>query len=765
MDNNYNVDDILLEIKRRKAQKAASQGPDAPAPGFASPGPEYTPPQPPLYEPGLSPKHEPPAWEPPSPPRRPAPPEPEPYYHPPVTDVADAGEEPEATQDTLFAGRKDGFSFKVDIGDAVLPEDDSAEPEQDLGATRSLDLEGEPGFDAGEGGPRLKGLSAKGWNEIFGPDAYAGESAGASEPGDDDDEIAEYNSPDDREAILHDITTTKLTLIVRLGVTFVLALILVYLGIAKDNLDFPLPPFMLPEADMRAFMLVNLVLTVAGIVICGNMVGSGLVSLFTLKSDSDSVAAAACLGVVAQGVVLTVYPEHVQDSGVNLYFPIIMLTLLFNTLGKLMLVDRTHRNFLVVSSKRPKKAVLRLEDNELAREYTRELRQGKLEVAYAAGARHLESFLKHSYDGSYEEDISGVLAPVCVGGALLISVISFFIYGSAFISLTALSAILCVSAPFSLTLVGSMPLEMAARALSPKGGVIAGHDSVERFHDVDCVAVDATDLFPAGSVTMHGMKVFAKSRVDEAILDAASVLCSQRSTLTDIFLQMVGGREEILKKVDSVVYEDGMGISAWVDGKRVLVGSAELMRHHGINTPSRDYESRYAQGGRELLYISNSGELTAMFVVSYKADPEIAASLDYPLRRDMALLVCTIDQNLDAKKIAAMFDYPMNLVSVIDSGVRARYLEMTKERENASSMIAYTGSLPVMLRALCGAQALKWSVRMGTLVQLIGIAAGYAMMAFFAFTGGMASAGFVSLLLYQGFWLVSTVAAMNIRRV
>ena len=92
----------------------------------------------------------------------------------------------------------------------------------------------------------------------------------------------------------------------------------------------------------------------------------------------------------------------------------------------------------------------------------------------------------------------------------------------------------------------------------------------------------------------HGIKTFGQRRIDEAILDAASVVCSCETTLADIFLQVIEGKQDILKPVDSVVYEDGMGLSAWVDSKRVLIGNRELMLNHGVDIPSKDYEERYA---------------------------------------------------------------------------------------------------------------------------------------------------------------------------
>ena len=92
--------------------------------------------------------------------------------------------------------------------------------------------------------------------------------------------------------------------------------------------------------------------------------------------------------------------------------------------------------------------------------------------------------------------------------------------------------------------------------------------------------LDEKDIFPGESVQLHGMKVFAEKRIDEAILDAASVILSCKGLMSGVFLNMIGGNQRMLKKVDSIIYEDGMGISAWVDGKRVLIGGRELMQNH-----------------------------------------------------------------------------------------------------------------------------------------------------------------------------------------
>ena len=109
--------------------------------------------------------------------------------------------------------------------------------------------------------------------------------------------------------------------------------------------------------------------------------------------------------------------------------------------------------------------------------------------------------------------------------------------------------------------------------------MLAGYETAEELAAVGAVLLDEKDIFPGESVQLHGMKVFAEKRIDEAILDAASVILSCKGLMSGVFLNMIGGNQRMLKKVDSIIYEDGMGISAWVDGKRVLIGGRELMQN------------------------------------------------------------------------------------------------------------------------------------------------------------------------------------------
>ena len=159
------------------------------------------------------------------------------------------------------------------------------------------------------------------------------------------------------------------------------------------------------------------------------------------------------------------------------------------------------------------------------------------------------------------------------------------------------TATLCICAPFTSAIVGNLPLYRGARILSKSGAMIAGYEALDHFDDAGALALNVNELFADGSMTLHGIKAFADQRIDEAIAGMRPASSPPAAAFSPISLcRRLAAKQELLKPVDDLVYEDGMGLSAWVDGKRVLIGSRELMLNHEIQTPDRDYEFEIPPG-------------------------------------------------------------------------------------------------------------------------------------------------------------------------
>ena len=73
--------------------------------------------------------------------------------------------------------------------------------------------------------------------------------------------------------------------------------------------------------------------------------GGGLISLVRFRAGNDTFATCSVIGAAALGVSFIVNPSAMSQGGENLFFPIAILGLFFNTIGKILSAARIRRNF------------------------------------------------------------------------------------------------------------------------------------------------------------------------------------------------------------------------------------------------------------------------------------------------------------------------------------------------------------------------------------------------------------------------------------
>lgn len=572
----------------------------------------------------------------------------------------------------------------------------------------------------------------------------------------------DYCDPSQRDTVTKELAMERTGLTVRLMLT---ALMLVFSSILSfaPMLNLPLPEPFDYASGSAFFPAAELAVLCVAALICNNAVGSGVIGLLKFRATNDSFAASAVIGAGVLGVSMVIRPENILAGGANLYFPIAILSLLFNTVGKLFSSGRIIHNFRALTEGEGKHSLLPVHNRDLARELTGQTDEVP-RLCCGAKAKFFTGFLELSYRDDATEGIAKTVAPIVFFAAIIAAVGSFFFTGNIQTAINGFAAILCIASPLSAMTAGTMPVMRACRELNRQGSMIAGGYTAETFAEADSVLLDIDELFPNGSIVLHGIKTFAQGRIDEAILDAASVICSTRSTLSGIFINVVQGDYGLLKPVDSIVYEDGMGLSAWVNSRRVLIGNRELMQNHGVDIPSHDYEEKYVGGGRDILYLSNSGELTAIFVLSYHADPEVARSLGLLAKRGIRLVVNCSDPNVTIEKITALYGYPTDQIQLLSSKYQAKCSELTREREKAPAAAVYDGSLGALSDLLASCGAIRATSFLAALLEIIGIVLGFVLVVFFLFTGHLDSLGVHWIAGYQLAWLGIVMLVTGLRK-
>ncbi len=569
----------------------------------------------------------------------------------------------------------------------------------------------------------------------------------------EDKVVEEFASLEDAPTVREDLKELSTSLAVRLIVLIVLSAINLYIVAANTFSFIPKPSVLDMTANPLLVTLAMTALLCLAVIIAHTTVLGGLLNFFKLKADGDSLPALAVLACLVESVVFLVFPDALETSGVHLYSLIALLGLVFNCIGKLLIVKRTTLNFKYVTADCDKYATTIIADEHLANDLTK----GLLHNIPVTATNRKTAFLSDFLDMSFREDVYDALcrrlAPIIFAAAAVLGIGTYVVTKDPYITLTAVTAVFVICSSFFGLFAVNLPMLNAVKRMHRHGGMMIGYPAVEEFSDVNSATLQGHDLFPTGSVVLHGIKTFKGMRIDDAILDAASILVEANSILSDIFMQVIQGKPELLKKVDTIVYEDAMGITGWVDNRRVLIGSRELMLNHGIDVPSKDYEKRYYDNHNEVIYLSTSGELTAAFIVSLTPDETVAHVLRQMEHNDIFCIVKTVDSILTREKLAEVFEVETELFRVIPSRLHRAYDERHAPSEREESFLANNGTVYSYIRSLVAAKRLRARIMLGIVVLLTSIIIGFGLVTVFGLTNSLHKLGVLYLAGYQLIWL------------
>lgn len=496
----------------------------------------------------------------------------------------------------------------------------------------------------------------------------------------------------------------------------------------------------------------QLVCAVLGFVLALDRMKNGFVTLRPSKASRDSLISLAMVMVIVFSVVLLVVdPQALSAGGVYLYVPVVLFELLFGAIGKLMEYRAVITNFKVVSAPAQyEKYSVTIEKNQSLAEDL--VRPGGLEerawMAESRKTEFLSGFVKESFSNSFGDKTVKITTPIFLIFSLLAGVLAFFL-GDIYAAFTVFTGSLAVSAGAIGLFLTSFPLFTAAKTLSRMGGAVLGGRAVEQFEGVNSLVLDAADLFYPKNITLYGIKTFSNTPIDHAILDATSVLCRTKSVLGCVFLKIIGNHTDYLSPVDSISYEDGMGISAWVNDRRILIGSRELMIHHGIDVPSKDYEARYLEQNRNLVYLSASGELSGVFVLGLGYSEDIRNMLIDLYNNNVLAVVRTVDPILTQQQLAKIFDLPLETFAVVPSRLSKELDASLEPVQTAPALVCHNGRLASQIYSVLCAKVLSRPINAGRWLYLISAGLGVALFVLFTLLGGVGQLSNLFLCVYE----------------
>ena len=575
--------------------------------------------------------------------------------------------------------------------------------------------------------------------------------------------VEDYTGEEDEKSILYELNHNIRKLFMRSLLSGIIAAVVVVLTIVTRI--FPSAICSAVPFAPAAYAILLFVLMAASLVLNRVAMLSGLSPLVHIKGNSDTAVAVAGAAGMVQIIVSFFCLGDLNGFHVNYYTVIPMLAFFANNVGKLYMVLRVKDNFKFVSSKGQKYASKIYNNESVAMQMMSGTAADRPIIAYQHKTEFPSNFLKISYAPDPSEDLASKLAPITTIASIIIAVMYGVVKLSFADALNAFALITAVSVPVATLLSVNAPVRKLCKTLLSYGSMLSGYPSVKQFCDSTAIMIDANELFPAESISLEGIKTFEDYGIDESLLCGIAILKEAQNPIANAFDSVVAETEETLPEVESVLYEDEIGLVGWIKSERILVGSRTLMEKYSVEVPNMEYEEKYTSQGRQVTYLSRAGRLVAMFVTRYTPDAQLKAEMQRAETNGISFLIRTTDYNVTNDLVAKLYDLFYRSIKVLPTGLGnvLREAEDTVEETSRSYLIT-NGKAASLARAVTGCVKIKHNISLSIIIQLIAVIFGLLVASTLSLYAGVQVMGSLEVLIYALFWGAAAVFAPAVQK-
>ena len=575
--------------------------------------------------------------------------------------------------------------------------------------------------------------------------------------------VEDYTGEEDEKSILYELNHNIRKLFMRSLLSGIIAAVVVVLTIVTRI--FPSAICSAVPFAPAAYAILLFILMAASLVLNRVAMMSGLSPLVHIKGNSDTAVAVAGAAGMVQIIVSFFCLGDLNGFHVNYYTVIPMLAFFANNVGKLYMVLRVKDNFKFVSSKGQKYASKIYNNESVAMQMMSGTAADRPIIAYQHKTEFPSNFLKISYAPDPSEDLASKLAPITTIASIIIAVMYGVVKLSFADALNAFALITAVSVPVATLLSVNAPVRKLCKTLLSYGSMLSGYPSVKQFCDSTAIMIDANELFPAESISLEGIKTFEDYSIDESLLCGIAILKEAQNPIANAFDSVVAETEETLPEVESVLYEDEIGLVGWIKSERILVGSRTLMEKYSVEVPNMEYEEKYTSQGRQVTYLSRAGRLVAMFVTRYTPDAQLKAEMQRAETNGISFLIRTTDYNVTNDLVAKLYDLFYRSIKVLPTGLGnvLREAEDTVEETSRSYLIT-NGKAASLARAVTGCVKIKHNISLSIIIQLIAVIFGLLVASTLSLYAGVQVMGSLEVLIYALFWGAAAVFAPAVQK-
>ncbi len=568
----------------------------------------------------------------------------------------------------------------------------------------------------------------------------------------------EFNDPQDRKKIFSQLIKIRKTALIKtfavLAAGVILLLTDLITAVSASNNSGTFTVF---GGSTLAYNIFNCVFLAAVLVILLPDFKKGIVSLLKTTPGADTSITFMMLFTLLQNISMFFVKANVE-SDLHLLTPAAILLTVPYLMSKVFFYDSARHCFKTASAKSDKSYLRKVSDEKLIKELLRDSEaDSSINIVYPGKTRFIRTFLKRTGDSASSAMPDSKAVLISLGASVLIGIIGGIITQSFPAGVTAAALTAILSFPIGSLFACGSAIAKENKSLSSKSSFIQSFSDSADFANIDDVVIDSADIIKAEVTACSCAKGV---REKQAMFVAGVLTNSSGGVLKDAFAPAVAGYEDRMPPIDGVICEDRLGVSAWINSCKVLLGTHKLLENHNVKVPSEALAAVMSGSDCKSVYLAMEGQFIALFSVKYSCSASTAANLKTLADNGVNILVSTVDPNLTDK-------YTEELLSLPHDSVRT-LLKKTSDKINNTRMavtdseeagIVFDDTLESMCR--CGAASVHLNsvCHMSKLACTCLTSLGAVLSAVLMFTGAFTGITPIVAVILQAIWIAVCIFA------
>jgi P-type Cu+ transporter len=253
------------------------------------------------------------------------------------------------------------------------------------------------------------------------------------------------------------------------------------------------------------------------------------------------------------------------------------------------------------------------------------------------------------------DQVAGWFVPTVILVAVL-AFIAWAVYGPEprlTFGLVAAVSVLIIACPCALGLATPMSIMVGVGRGAQAGVLIKNAEALERMEKVDTLVVDKTGTLTEGKPKVVAVVPAPGFAEKDVLRLAAGVERASEHPLARAIVDAAGERSISIPETSGFEAPTGKGVTATVEGRRIVIGNAKMFADSGISTAVLDAEAERLRGdGATAVFVAVNGKAAGVIAIADPVKPTTPEALRALADEGVRVVMLTGDNKTTAQAVA-----------------------------------------------------------------------------------------------------------------